>query len=303
MSNKIFVQFYGRLGLSFINIPEITDLYTDTNVISSRIEKSNTTGLNTRLGVNIGTEICKSLSFFIASDYVSTFNSNINYSTRNLSSEITPIDPDLANEIAFNKKSFNFSSLNINFGIHLDLDRNVSRTKATDYNSSRSNRTTSIKDLDNGGDGDKTRANDYNSSRSNRTTSIKEIDDGGGDDKTRANDYNSSRSNRTTSIKDLDNGDDDDEGNKIRTSDITSLKEEEIILNGNLLGILLVSRKFEFKKVNGDLIFGTINSKISDKQLTEYSSRYLNNTCKIHMLISTTRKGEISYEILEISEQ
>ena len=226
-ANKISIQFYGRLGLSFINIPEITDYYTDTNFISCQIEKANTTGLNTRLGVNFGTKICKGLSFFIATDYVSTFNSNINYSNRNLDSAMSPsgtIDPDLASEIDFNKTSFNFSTLNINFGIQIDLNTRGcaedDKTRATDYNSSRSNRTTSssVKDLDNdsGDDGNDTRATDYNSSRSNRTTSssINDLDTGSGDDDndTKATDHNSSRSNKTshTPSKEVDDEDDDD---------------------------------------------------------------------------------------------
>lgn len=88
-----------------------------------------------------------------------------------------------------------------------------SSLKATDHNSSRSNKTshTPLAATDAGqGDsdsGDATKATDYNSSRSNKSFSASDINDADGSDEseesngTRATDYNSSRSNKADSAK------------------------------------------------------------------------------------------------------
>lgn len=246
---KVFVNLYGRLGCSFIKIPEITEFYPQPTAIVSNFQESNSSGLNTRLGINLGTRVCNGLGFFVSSEYVTNMKGSINYQTRDLSKAVIAngqIDPDLASEIPFKNSAFSFSSLNVSFGIRLDLNNKGNRSSnATDYNSSRSNRTTSIKEIDNGGD---------------------------------------------TASKSM-----------------TSQKEEKIFLDGNLLDILLVSKKFEFRKDNGEQINGIINHKISGKQLNEYRNRFLNKACKIHVLMLTTTftsgMKEISYEILEILEQ
>jgi parallel beta-helix repeat protein len=78
-------------------------------------------------------------------------------------------------------------------------------TRAQDYNSSRSNKSSGISDTggDGGGGSDGTRAQDYNSSRSNKESIAADTggDGGGGDGNgTRAQDYNSSRSNKESAM-------------------------------------------------------------------------------------------------------
>ena len=393
---KVSVQFYGRLGLSFISIPEIINFYPETNVTDLNFNESKTNGLNTRLGINLGTQVCNGLSFFTSAEYTSNLYSNVNYQTRDVSGAIGAtgqIDPDLASAIAFENSDFSFSSFNINFGIRLNINqknnrnstgiiqrdidtRNVrnsvgkyndggngSGTRATDYNSSRSNKSENngiVNNDTNGGNGSgnntngnkSTDATDYNSSRSNKSedSGVVNNDTNGengfgnhtnGNKSTDATDYNSSRSNKSEdsgvinnntngengfgnntngnkstdatdynssrSNKSEDSGvvnNDTNGGNGIENSEIISRMEEKTILNGKLLGMLIFSRKFEFKKDNGDKIIGTINSQIPDEQLTQYSSRYLNKNCKIKVIIIRTSfikgKEKISYELVEI---
>ncbi len=92
---------------------------------------------------------------------------------------------------------------------------NAPATKATDYNSSRSNRGDSVRlddvvEDDDASDG--TRATDYNSSRSNKADSA-QADNADESADTKATDYNSSRSNKSFSaatINDCDKTDKDE---------------------------------------------------------------------------------------------
>ncbi|ANW95607.1 hypothetical protein AXE80_04645 [Wenyingzhuangia fucanilytica] len=220
---KFSAGLYGRLGLSFVNIPEINDFYPNTDAVTTNFEKTNTTNLNARVGINIGIKICNGLSFYLASEYSTNLNGDINYGTRDLSKAETPtgdIDPDLASTIPFKNQSFSFSSLNVNFGMRINLNKGNKGTRATDYNSSRSNRSTSIispDDSNNNNENNGTRATDYNSSRSNRSTSIVSPDDSNNNNEnngTRATDYNSSRSNRSTSIVSPDDSNNDNDDTK-----------------------------------------------------------------------------------------
>jgi len=134
-NNKFSIELYGKLGLSFIAIPEINGFYPNTDMMITRFEETNTTHLISRLGINLGTEICYGLFFYVNPEYASSLNSSINYSARNLSSAIGPsgrIDSDLASEITFKEEKISFSSFNVNFGIRIDLNGNNNNTRATD---------------------------------------------------------------------------------------------------------------------------------------------------------------------------
>ena len=230
-TSKFSVQCYGKIGLSFVSIPEIQNFYDNTDIIITNFEKTTATTLNTRVGINLGTEICKGLYFYVASEYSYNPNGNINYGIRDISKAIDAtgnIDPDLASTICFKNQNFSFSSFNVDFGIRIDLKGN-NNTRATDYNSSRSNRSTSVISPDdsnnNDGDNNDTKATDYNSSRSNRSTSVISPDGSNNNDEnnngTRATDYNSSRSNKNTSGVSSDIND-DTESNNTKAQDYNS---------------------------------------------------------------------------------
>lgn len=203
--HKVFVQFYGQLGLSFINVPEVTEYYPKTDLITTDIKESNSSGLNTRVGINLGTEICKGLHLFVATEYSTNVNGDINAQTRDFSSaedRSGQIDPDLASEIAFKKNVFSFSTLNINFGIRLDL--NNATQKAQDHNASRSNTTSAVleKPVGDDEDSESQKAQDHNASRSNTTSAVLEKPDSDTDkedsDAAKVQDHNSTRSNAAT---------------------------------------------------------------------------------------------------------
>jgi hypothetical protein len=241
--NKVFVEFYGKFGFTLINIPEATEYYPETDLIVSDINESNTSGLNTRFGINIGTQICKGMLLFASTEYNTNFNGDINYQTRDLSPAMDKageIDRDLASEIPLEHSAFSFSTMNINFGIRINLftpnykgtsnRRGISSggdinnedsgdAKAQDHNASRSNTTSSVKsnpdgDADNEDSGD-AKAQDHNASRSNTTSSVKSNPDGDADNEdsgdAKAQYHNASRSNTTSSVKSNPDGDLDNE--------------------------------------------------------------------------------------------
>ena len=86
-----------------------------------------------------------------------------------------------------------------------------------------------------------------------------------------------------------------------------STNEEGVVEIGTLKRILLKVRTFEFIKDNSDIITGNLHATLSDKQLTEYKKKYLNNACKIVLLVRKTRyasgKEEVSYEILNFVDK
>jgi hypothetical protein len=94
-----------------------------------------------------------------------------------------------------------------------------SGTRATDYNSSRSNRSTSSSVMDNdagnGSQGNATRAQDHNASRSNTSSSIERDNNNDKVDKTdtRAQDHNVSRSNQGVANTDNNGGNGNEGGN------------------------------------------------------------------------------------------
>ena len=100
-----------------------------------------------------------------------------------------------------------------------DQKDSIGATRATDYNSSRSNRGDAVRlddDVDAGDASDGTRATDYNSSRSNKADSAKASDaDETGDEavEARATDYNSSRSNKSFAAAIVDDCDASDNEN------------------------------------------------------------------------------------------
>ncbi len=321
------MDFYGRMGISIISVPEIHHFYANSNIVNTQFDQAKTSHLNARIGINLGYTICNSLFLYANPEYYSTITGGIHYGQRDLSKAVDPsgnIDPDLANDIAYNHEQFSISTFNINFGIRFNITKNSNNTRATDYNSSRSNRSTSAiapnPDNGNNGDNSNTRATDYNSSRSNRSTSAFSPDTNNGDSSnTRATDYNSSRSNRTTSAFSLDpdNGNNGDSSNT-RATDYNSSRSnrstsaiapnpnnetQRIESKGRLLGIFISSRKFEFEKDNGELITGSINSSVSRQQLTQYSQRYLNKSCTMILnQKNSTINGTTAFEMLEITK-
>lgn len=235
---RFSLEFYGRSGLSIVNSPQSTMLYPETDITITTLEAYKSTALTTRLGANMTAYICEGLDFYFSSEYLTSFNSDMNYQTRDLSEAMRDdgtLDSDLANDLPYSNESLSLSMLNVNIGVRISIGGNGNKrrsnslykangnsatnpmyeglrfqyypegisegTRAQDYNSSRSNNSSSVAPDTNGGKA-KTRARDYNSSRSNNSSSSSKGDasDTNQDRGTRAQDYNSSRSNNSSII-------------------------------------------------------------------------------------------------------
>ena len=217
--NMFFIQFYGHIGMSLFktpritknanNIPDYFDKYEEGFFNTFKMESENTTGFHTDIGLKIGAKLSKRLGIFVGSTYTTSLNSPIEYNSRDISKAFHPsgeIDISMIRETLFKEKSLAFSSYNVNAGITINLGK-TSVTRATqDYNSSRSNKPSPMREIDETNENDTVPgplyARDYNSSRSNKPSPIVWIDDKIDNDSVPkpAQDYNSSRSNKPSPI-------------------------------------------------------------------------------------------------------
>ncbi|RUT79140.1 hypothetical protein [Ancylomarina longa] len=236
ISTGIFaLKLYGRSGVSIISTPEINLYYPNTDILTTQIQSRSTQALSTRLGGKLNAEICNGLQFFLSGEYVTTINSNLTYSSREVSTDGTIDLEEGLRKNPLTNKNLSFSSVNVNFGISIGLGNfgskaktkrnsnpmyqdnenkgtmpmynesstqgngsNSSGTRAQDYNSSRSNNSSVIAPNPNNTNTD-IKATDYNSSRSNRTTNST-LKDTNEIKPTKTQDYNSSRSNNSSVI-------------------------------------------------------------------------------------------------------
>ena len=160
---------------------------------------------------------------------------------------------------------------------------------AQDYNSSRSNRPTPIRDLVTGNDTVAITAQDYNSSRSNKPRPIAEIVSENDSVAKPAQDYNSSRSNRPTPIRVIDDIDD------------INNREEEVVVIAELITIDIKSRSFELIDKNKQKIIGKFQPKVSIKEIKQLKRDFLNKKANIYLKINKSKLGTgkeiISYEL------
>ncbi|WP_157757671.1 hypothetical protein [Pseudalgibacter alginicilyticus] len=230
--NKVFVQFYGHLGVSFLDIPEVIDFYPQTDLVLTSLKEANSSGLNTRLGINIGAEICKGLRFFVSTEYTTSYNGHINYQIKDVTNAIDDggnINADIVNNIPFENKDFSFSTMNIQFGIRLDLGN--TNQKATSHNASRSNRSNNIKHDDSDEDSGIGQLEGHSANISGRINSVNDNPnddlDGEDDNIAKATSHNASRSNRSNNIK-HDDFDEDSDSSAYSLSVLKVLVEMDI---------------------------------------------------------------------------
>ncbi|WP_421919783.1 hypothetical protein [Marinifilum sp.] len=246
-SDKISVKIYGRTGLAVNSTPELMMLHPITDITTSSLKQQSIMALSARVGAKINTELCQGIHLFLSSEYAASIHGDASFYSKNISKAVGAdgrIDPDLAGEIPTTSSSFNFNSLNVNFGVSILMGRmgnhpnrrnsnplyqanqntgenplyqqgisgdagQTPGSKAQDYNSSRSNNANSISKPKDSENHTGVKAQDYNSSRSNTTAAIELEEDKDIVDKSnlKAQDYNSSRSNNSSGIeKDTDNG-------------------------------------------------------------------------------------------------
>ena len=219
--NMFFIQLYGHIGMSLIKTPSITqyaqnlhDSFDKKELDIFKLESNSNTGFHTDLGIKLGAQLSKRVSLIVGSTYSTSLNSPIKYSSRDLSEAIHSsgeVNMDLINRIPFEENGLSFSSFNVNAGVSISLGKTSAARPAQDYNSSRSNRPTPMREIDNNNKNNNDSvprplyAQDYNSSRSNKPSPIAWSDNINENDTTTrpAQDYNSSRSNRPTPISEV----------------------------------------------------------------------------------------------------
>ena len=229
------MQVYGRIGASFMNIPESKFAYPNTDVITDSFAKSSTTALEGKVGTSLSYKLSKSLRFITNVEYAKNSNNSIAYQTRDISSAVRPdfVDQDLANSIPFEAKKMGLSNLSFNFGVHFNFTqikrKRPGRTKYSNITLKKSQ----------GEDGDdNTPANNHNTSRSNKRHPVAgdeniegkahqvswgenarngqdDNDENGNPPTINANDWNSTRSNKTSKTSRVANpeGEDNGDGN------------------------------------------------------------------------------------------
>ncbi len=86
-----------------------------------------------------------------------------------------------------------------------------------------------------------------------------------------------------------------------------ALKENnEIFITGIFRGVLLDSNRFDILDDEGKQISGSISPDLDEEQLIEYDKKFLNQYCKIHLIVYKTKFKTLNertdYELLEITE-
>jgi regulator of replication initiation timing len=80
--------------------------------------------------------------------------------------------------------------------------------------------------------------------------------------------------------------------------------EQELFISGILRGILLDSEKFEIQDAEGRRISGFISQELTEEELIEFDQKFLNNNCKIHLILHKTQfktgNENLDYELLGI---
>ncbi len=178
-------------------------------------------------GVKFDYNINHNLSLFASAGYFTTLSGQLALTERkiediNNNGVIDQEDFEMADgSIRYStiEKNTSLSSLNLGFGISYHFSLSTKKygsdgnnpptsTQAQDWNSSRSNKTSSTSRVSNDNSTPtSTQAQDWNSSRSNKTSSTAPIDNNNTPTSTQAQDWNSSRSNKTSSTAPVDNND------------------------------------------------------------------------------------------------
>jgi|GEM_PF-2601425 len=235
-SDKLSVILYGRTGLSVNSTPEIAQQYPNTDITTWSLKQQSIKALSARIGAKVNTELCKGIQLFVSGEYATALNGDVSYHTKDISKAMGAdgrIDPDLASEIPTTSNSFNFNSLNVNFGVSISIgklgnhpnlrssnplyqgnqnkgenpmyqERGHNNNPLHEQSGQQGNNPMYEGGISGGGghvgQTSGSKAQDYNSSRSN-TTSAKEDKKEEDDQKTvDAQDYNSSRSNNINAV-------------------------------------------------------------------------------------------------------
>ena len=208
---RFSLEFYGRSGLSIVNSPESFMMYPDTDITITSLEAYKSTALITRIGANMTATISEGLDFYFSSEYLTSFNSDLNYQTRDLSEAVMEdgtLDFDLANDLPYSNESLSLSMLNVNIGVRISIGGNTNKRRSNSFY--RRNGNSGINPMYEGlrfqpnmdGISDVRKAQDEKLSQSNRKSNSSKTTakDSTQTSSTSAQDYYSSRSNNSSII-------------------------------------------------------------------------------------------------------
>ena len=203
------IDLYVQPGISFFEAPKLQKYYESGNFLIENTPAQSQRLFNAGAGLNLNVKFCDAGALFVNAEYRSYLTGSIISQTRNIENALTAdgtIDPDLLSTIPFEQNDFRPDALQLGIGVRWNL--NTTKNLAQNFSAER----------ESNNDSPGTRATDHNSSRSNKTSSIIIIQDGediilrkrpgrmagetedSSGDGSRATDYNSSRSNTTSAI-------------------------------------------------------------------------------------------------------
>ncbi len=129
--NKFSMLVYGRIGTSFLSIPETKLNYPDSNVVTDKFEKSSKNAFEGKIGTNFSFPISNKISFIINTEYATNLNNPVGFKTRDVSSAVRDgnINEELAVKIPFVEQKAGFSSISVNLGLSIGLGAKIERKR------------------------------------------------------------------------------------------------------------------------------------------------------------------------------
>ena len=135
LNKKMTIDAFAQVGYTSQHVPDMTQNYPDSKVMIRKMPETNFNSLQGSIGIKLGYAINSKISLYFKPQYNTSFN-KFSYQSRDISPAINErgvLDIEAANNIQFQRQSFNTSNSSINVGIDINF--------ANDWNSTRSNKT------------------------------------------------------------------------------------------------------------------------------------------------------------------
>jgi hypothetical protein len=135
LNNKISMDVFAQVGYASQHVPGMSQNYRDSKVMIRKLPETNFNSMQGSIGIKLGYAINSKISLYVKPQYNTSFN-DFSYQSRDISPAINDrgeLDIETANNIQFQRQSFNTSNSSINVGIDINF--------ANDWNSTRSNKT------------------------------------------------------------------------------------------------------------------------------------------------------------------
>ncbi len=179
-----FIQLYGRIGTSFIQVPDSKYFYSGTRVITDEFEDSNVTSLEGKLGSIFSYEISPGLRIMSNFELSSNLNNPIKYKHRDITKAINrgELNEELANSLPFEDAQIKISFISLNVGLSFNIFNKQKPDNSLDGSLGRQ-----MNMSDNDGETNNNippplQATDWNSTRSNKTSKTTRVGNPNGND-------------------------------------------------------------------------------------------------------------------------